>query len=114
MSAAQWYKYPQCRRLLVALSLPVVPTSPTDWEREKQTSRVIVEAVANSLVTNKDYSGADITITIGANPPIDLPRYVDPWGMSIRYEYLPGTAFPVLTSAGPDKIFDTPDDITSK
>ncbi len=31
-----------------------------------------------------------------------------------RYVYLPGTTFPMLTSAGPDKIFDTPDDITSK
>lgn len=79
-------------------------------------SRGIVEAVANSLVTNKDDSGVGITLE---KPPasgifIDLPRYIDPWGMSIRYEYLPGTAFPVLTSAGPDKIFDTPDDITSK
>ncbi len=76
-------------------------------------SRVIVEAVPNSLVTNKDDNGTDITIDIGGQV-YDLPRYIDPWKMSLRYEYLTGTAFPVLTSAGPDKIFNTPDDITSK
>lgn len=82
-------------------------------------SRSIAGAVANSLVTNKDDSGTAIKFrpTGGAadgSDDIDLPRYIDPWKMSIRYEYLTGTAFPVLTSAGPDKIFDTPDDITSK
>jgi prepilin-type N-terminal cleavage/methylation domain-containing protein len=77
-------------------------------------SRGIASAVANTLITNKDASGTAITITIGTNPPIDLPRYIDAWGTSIRYVYLTGTAFPTLTSAGPDKVFDTPDDITSK
>ncbi|MHC4290404.1 MAG: hypothetical protein ACYSSK_10220 [Planctomycetota bacterium] len=62
-------------------------------------SRAVVEDLANTLVTNKDDSGMNI---------------IDPWGTSIRYVYLAGTVFPVLTSAGPDKVFDTPDDITSK
>jgi len=77
-------------------------------------SRAIASAVSNTLVTNKDADGNAITITIGTNPAIDLPRYIDPWKTSIRYVYLDGTAFPSLTSAGPDKVFDTPDDITSK
>ena len=79
-------------------------------------SRAVAEAVADSFITNKDDIGINIQITLNTVPPtiIDLPRYIDPWKMSIRYVYLPGTAFPVLTSAGPDKIFDTPDDITSK
>ena len=83
-------------------------------------SRATVETVPNTLVTNKDDNGDPIKINIGGTE-YDLPRYVDPWkrgpglpGMSIRYEYLPGTAFPVLTSAGPDGEFDTPDDVTSK
>jgi len=80
---------------------------------QNPSSRTIVEALTDSLISNKDASGQAITITIGANPAIDLPRFVDAWGTSIRYEYLPGTAFPILTSAGPDKVFDTPDDITS-
>ncbi|RKY07207.1 MAG: hypothetical protein DRP56_06125 [Planctomycetota bacterium] len=79
-------------------------------------SQTIAAAVPNSLITNKDDSGAAIQFTFTAPPNnmIDLPRYIDPWKISIRYEYLTGTAFPVLTSAGPDKVFDTPDDITSK
>lgn len=77
-------------------------------------SRAIAGDIPASMMTNKDENGTAITVTIGTNPPIDLPRYIDPWEMSIRYEYLAGTAFPILTSAGPDKLFDTPDDITSK
>jgi type II secretory pathway pseudopilin PulG len=76
-------------------------------------SRAIVENIANTLITNKDDNGTDIQINIGGMI-YDLPRYIDPWGTSIRYVYLDGTAFPTLTSAGPDKVFDTPDDITSK
>lgn len=76
-------------------------------------SRRIVEALMDSLISNKDASGAAIKITIGSNPQIDLPRFIDAWGTSIRYEYLPGTAFPVLTSAGPDEQFDTSDDIVN-
>lgn len=82
---------------------------------KEPSSRAIVEALPNSLITNKDMGGVNIRINlIASGQTIDLPRYIDPWEMSIRYEYLSGTAFPVLTSAGPDKIFDTPDDITSK
>jgi len=76
-------------------------------------SRGIASAVSNTLITNKDTAGVAIKITIGG-VPYDLPRYIDPWGTSIRYVYLAGTAFPTLTSAGPDKVFDTPDDVTSK
>ena len=76
-------------------------------------SRVVASAVPNALITNKDDGGTAIKIDIGGTE-YDLPRYIDPWEMSIRYVYLPGTAFPVLTSAGPDKVFDTPDDITSQ
>ena len=79
-------------------------------------SRSIVSAVDNSLITNKDADGQDITMEIpaGSGNSVDLPRYIDAWGLSIRYVYLSGTAFPMLTSAGPDRVFDTPDDITSK
>ena len=39
--------------------------------------------------------------------------YVDPWGTELRYERR-GKKRPLLTSAGPDKEFDTEDDITNK
>ncbi len=79
-------------------------------------SRAIVEGVPGTLVASKDASGAEIKIELNTDPPqtIDLPRYIDPWKTSIRYVYLAGAAFPVLTSAGPDRVFGTPDDITSK
>lgn len=84
------------------------------WFLDKDpSSRAIASAVDNSLITNKDENGVDIKIEINGTS-YDLLRYVDAWGTSIRYEYITGTAFPVLTSAGPDKIFDTSDDITSK
>lgn len=54
-------------------------------------SRKIAEAVSPQLIVNR--------------------VYVDSWGKSVRYEYAAGTAFPILTSAGPDKVFGTKDDI---
>lgn len=79
-------------------------------------SRMIVEALTDTLISSKDASGVAIKLrpaggaSDGSND-IDLPRFIDAWGTSIRYEYLNGTAFPTLTSAGPDKKFATPDDI---
>ncbi len=79
-------------------------------------SRKIIEALSGDLLTNKD--GANVAITLRPNDgsaDVDLPRFVDPWGVSLRYEYLDGAAFPVLTSAGPDKEFTTTaDNITSQ
>jgi prepilin-type N-terminal cleavage/methylation domain-containing protein len=76
-------------------------------------SRKIVEALTDSLISSKDTSGQSIQITLAAGQTIDLPRFIDPWGTSIRYEYIDGTAFPKLTSAGPDMTFGTPDDIVN-
>ena len=77
-------------------------------------SRKIIEALIDTLVTNKDADGVAIQLTLTAtSETINLPRFIDVWGTSIRYEYLPDTAFPILTSAGPDTIFYTADDIKS-
>jgi type II secretory pathway pseudopilin PulG len=38
----------------------------------------------------------------------------DPWGMVIDYKYQSGDTFPELISAGPDKLFGTVDDISSR
>ncbi len=63
------------------------------------------------------------TITIGTRV-YPLLRVVDPWGTTLRYDYYdesdptpdPDKArtFPVITSAGPDKKFDTDDDVRSR
>ncbi len=75
-------------------------------------SRKIIDAVSGDLVTNRDTPAKALQVE---QPPasgnfMDLPRFVDPWGLSLRYEYLDGTAFPVVTSAGPDGDFETADD----
>ncbi len=80
----------------------------------------------------------DITVS-GVTTTTQLPftRITDPWGTPLRYDYYPDYAdyilaypantwndylayrdsakrtFPVITSAGPDKKFDTADDISS-
>lgn len=79
-------------------------------------SRTIAAAVADTLIAGKDALGQPIRMEqpVGSGVWIDLPRYIDSWKTSIRYVYRQGWAFPVLTSAGPDRIFGTPDDITSK
>ena len=77
-------------------------------------SRKIAESLSDSLISNKDVSGTAIEFTFTAGGTIDLPRFVDAWGNSLRYEYLPGTAFPIVTSAGPDGVMDTPDDVSSQ
>jgi type II secretory pathway pseudopilin PulG len=44
-----------------------------------------------------------------------VPEIYDPWGTILDYVYVLLTdTYPRLISAGPDKNFDTPDDITSK
>lgn len=46
-----------------------------------------------------------------------LVRIVDPWGLALRYSLYDGAIFrnfPLITSAGPDRQFDTADDITNK
>ena len=77
-------------------------------------SRKIAEALSDSLISNKDASGTAIEFTFATGETIGLPRFVDVWGNSLRYEYLPDTAFPILTSAGPDMKFGTPDDLISQ
>ena len=82
---------------------------------QSSNSRKIIEALSGDLLTNKDTAGIDIRIILTASgETVDLPRFVDPWEMSLRYEYADGAAFPILTSAGPDKLFGTADDIKSQ
>jgi type II secretory pathway pseudopilin PulG len=100
--------------------------------------RATLDKIDKSLLTN---IGTDhvtpITITIGASPALPFTRIIDPWGTPLRYDYYPEfsdyilvnpggnwpnyvtyrnsakKSFPVITSAGPDKQFDTADDISN-
>jgi prepilin-type N-terminal cleavage/methylation domain-containing protein len=91
--------------------------------------RLTLAKIDKKLVTNIGLDGGSMIITITADGQIyPLYRVVDPWGTTLRYSYYnngeegptsepqpdsPRT-FPVITSAGPDKIFGTADDIASR
>lgn len=64
-------------------------------------SRKILDKVSDSLIQ--------------INPQgIDMPQIRDPWGTVLDYRYIPGDNFPMLVSAGPDKVFGTADDIKNR
>ena len=65
-------------------------------------SRKILEQIDGSLIANK------------VDPAGTLAEIYDPWGTVLDYVYGPLDTYPRLISAGPDKNFGTPDDITSK
>jgi prepilin-type N-terminal cleavage/methylation domain-containing protein len=95
--------------------------------------------IDKSLLTNKGIDRVtDVNIAVPsgatATSTTNLPftRIIDPWGTTLRYDYYPEYAdytgtiipykdyrdsakrtFPVITSAGPDKRFDTADDISN-
>ena len=61
----------------------------------------ILENIDRSLIKN--------------NPSaVDMPQIYDVWGTLLDYRYVPGDTFPELISAGPDRMFATADDISSK
>jgi prepilin-type N-terminal cleavage/methylation domain-containing protein len=65
-------------------------------------SQKILEKIDSSFVENK-YGTAQTP-----------PEIYDPWGTALDYRYVAGDNFPHLTSAGPDKIFGTTDDMSNK
>ena len=80
-------------------------------------SRGLIGAISATLITNKGNNGLPLTITITGSPSaIDLARFIDPWGNSLRYTYNRATdTFPLIESAGADGDFTTVgDNITSK
>lgn len=95
-------------------------------------SRQTLDRIDRKLVTNLDIDGNPMKITIGSGADekkYPLFRVIDPWGETLRYSYYENDeegpsssepernsprAFPVITSAGPDKEFGSADDITSR
>jgi type II secretory pathway pseudopilin PulG len=54
------------------------------------------------------------SLVVGIKDSADPMRVCDPWGTVIDYRYKADDTFPELVSAGPDKTFGTPDDISSR
>ncbi|MCK4960345.1 MAG: type II secretion system protein [Planctomycetes bacterium] len=81
------------------------------------TSRGLIRTISATLISNKGDNGLPLTITItGSSSAIDLVRFIDPWGKSLRYTYDRSTdSFPLVESAGVDGDFTTVgDNISSK
>ncbi|HUW18548.1 MAG TPA: type II secretion system protein [Sedimentisphaerales bacterium] len=88
--------------------------------------RKTLERMDRSLLTNRDDKGYGMQLR--TPPPAGdfaLWRIIDPWGTTLDYDYYDETkpeaefagtkrSFPVVTSAGPDRQFGTPDDLTSR
>ena len=104
-------KVPQSRKTLDKIDRPL------RWKRQP------------SLVTNENDDGDKMIITITdavGSKMYPLLRVIDPWGTTLHYDYYDEEGsviavmretkrtFPVITSAGPDKIFGTTDDISSR
>jgi len=86
-------------------------------------SRATLDEIDSSLITNKGFNRDDMSITVdGRGYP--LLRIIDPWGRTLRYDYYDEDddppdpeetrTFPLIISAGPDRVFGTDDDITSR
>jgi prepilin-type N-terminal cleavage/methylation domain-containing protein len=91
--------------------------------------RTTLDKIDKSLLTNMGTGGnpIEISIVIAGVTTARYPctRIIDPWGTTLRYDYYDEhefdydlrsrgkKTFPVITSAGPDKRFDTADDISN-
>jgi hypothetical protein len=72
-------------------------------------SKAVLSGLSNRMLSNKDKTGIGLQVEIPTDgTTYDCVRFVDAWGMSLNYTYTAGDAFPVLTSAGPDKKFAVP------
>jgi len=89
-------------------------------------NKEILNRIGKKLITNIGRGGQAMNITIGIVPndrTYPLYRFVDAWGTTLRYDYYNEwetniatrnkgkRSFPLIVSAGPDKVFDTADDI---
>ncbi|HUT30432.1 MAG TPA: prepilin-type N-terminal cleavage/methylation domain-containing protein [Sedimentisphaerales bacterium] len=85
------------------------PEAPGGDPNGTQTLYVELSRVAACRVVLEKISGK--MLRGGGGEP---PMIFDPWNVPVDYRYVAGDNFPRLRSAGPDRIFNTPDDITSR
>jgi len=78
--------------------------------------RETLDKIDSSLITDEDDNGYRMRLKIG-DRYYPLLRVIDPWDKTLVYDYsneIARKTFPVITSAGPDKVFGTDDDITNR
>jgi hypothetical protein len=95
-------------------------------------SRAVLSDIDDSMLSSLDSSGQQMTIRINDMDSRENPwtRIVDSWGTTLNYDYYVNDqedsglsyeqraetvrAFPLITSAGPDRQFGTDDDIYNR
>lgn len=84
------------------------------FDKKCPNSRKLIDKLATMLISSGDSSGQPREYLINGTRVLDLVRFVDPWGNSLRYLYSAGDVYPVIESAGADGYFNTlEDNITS-
>jgi hypothetical protein len=94
--------------------------------------RQTLDKIGKSLLVNTCTNGTSLTITINVTNTYPFMRIIDPWKTPLNYDYYPDYAdytgggsyqsyrdsakrtFPLITSAGADRIFGTNDDIVNR
>ena len=93
---------------------------------EVPASREALDKIDKSMITSEGADKREMKIQI-SDKEYPLQRIIDPWGKTIHYSYYRNSdeisdepadddprGFPIITSAGPDRIFRTADDITNR
>ncbi|MCF7956042.1 MAG: type II secretion system GspH family protein [Phycisphaerae bacterium] len=87
-------------------------------------SKRLINTIDDSLITSRDAAGDVLTVDVTYTDPgtgtvtfietdLVLPRFVDAWGNTLRYNYSSGDTFCVISSPGKDKKYGTEDDINN-
>jgi len=71
-------------------------------------SREVLEKISEKVIKDKFTPAVDPAARPG------VYEIYDPWGTVLDYTYNSGDSFPVLKSAGPNRLFNDGDDITSR
>ncbi len=79
-------------------------------QKQVMKTKSLLATATDELSEYRDYNDGEFPEAIDAN--VLVIKHVDPWGESLRFDEEIGHA--VIRSAGPDRNFDTRDDVTIK
>jgi len=91
------------------------PQADADFSEAVDHGEQLYEALRSVPASRQILNRIDRSLVKGDASSDDLFNVCDPWGEVLDYRYDPNVGnFPELISAGPDRTFDTTDDISSK
>jgi prepilin-type N-terminal cleavage/methylation domain-containing protein len=95
---------------------PNDPNHPSDpnLSMEQLYSQLSLAPDAKKILNQINFSAGKKYSLIKDTDKDGNPEIVDAWGTNLKYSYTSGDNFPLVTSAGPDGIWNDDDDITSR